>query len=84
MDNQEEHINRELNVDWNDGSSDMNQFETLHRKWNEIQEEYLNNYPELETGDFYFDSGGFQGILEKISEIRGKDIEEIRSEIENW
>ena len=84
MKSNEEDINRDINVDWNDGGSDMNQYETLHDKWKVIQDEYLEKHPELDTGDFYFDSGGFEGVLEKISEIRGKPIEEIRSEIENW
>ncbi|WP_373518003.1 hypothetical protein [Pricia sp.] len=78
-------VNRDSNVDWNDGDSDANQYETLHDKWNVIQEEYLKKYPKLaEKEDLYLESVGFEGLLEKISEIRDKPIEEIRREIENW
>jgi hypothetical protein len=80
----EEGINRDSNVDWNDGESDLNRYETLHDKWNDIQEAYLQKYPKLEKDDLYFDSGGFEGLVERISEIRGKSVKEIRSEIENW
>ncbi len=84
MGNKDKNINRESNVDWNDEDSDMNHYATIHDKWNDIQDEYLRKYPEVETEDLYFDSGGFEGMLEKISELRGKSIQEIRSEIENW
>jgi hypothetical protein len=53
-------------------------------KWNAIQEEYLAKYPELDMEDLYFESGGFEGLLEKISKVRGKSVEEIRKEIINW
>ena len=68
----------------NDKSSDLNQFDTVHDKWNAIQEEYLQKYPELEVEDIYFEGGGFERVLEKISKIRGASIEEIRSEILEW
>jgi len=80
----EEGVNRDSNVDWNDGDSDLNRYGTLHDKWNDIQEEYLRKYPKLEEEDLVFESGGFEGLLEKISEIRGKAVKEIRSEIERW
>lgn len=80
---QDKNIDRESNVDWNDEGSDINRYDTLHDKWNDIQEEYFRKYPELEIEDLYFESGGFEGTLEKISELRGNAIEEIRSEIEN-
>ncbi|HZJ18853.1 MAG TPA: hypothetical protein VFD35_00685 [Pricia sp.] len=82
--NKERGVNRGSNVDWNDGDGDLNQYETLHDKWNDIQEEYLKKYPQLEDEDLHFESGGFEGLLEKISEIQGKPVKEIRSEIENW
>ena len=84
MEEDEENINRDSNVDWNDNNSDLNQYETLHDKWNEIQEAYMQKYPQLEDEELYFESGGFDGLLAKISEIRGKPVDEIRSEIENW
>ncbi len=80
----EEGVNRDSNVDWNDSDSDLNQYETLHDKWNDIQEAYLRKYPQLEKENLFFESGGFEGLIEKISEIRGKSVKEIRSEIENW
>lgn len=67
-----------------DESTDLNQYDTLHDKWNDIQENYLRKYPELDTEDLYFEGGGFEGMLEKISEIRGKSVEEIRQEISTW
>lgn len=82
--NNKKNINRKDNVDWNNDVSDLNQYETLRDKWNAIQEEYLSKYPELKIEDLYFESGGFEGLLDKISEIRGKTVEEIRSEIKNW
>lgn len=84
QENKEKGVNRDSNVDWNDGDSGLNQYETLHDKWNGIQEEYLKKYPKLNEEELYFESGGFEGLLEKISEIRGKSVKEIRSEIENW
>jgi len=81
---EEEGVNRDSNVDWNDSGSDLNQYETLHDKWNDIQEAYLQKYPKLEEEQLYFQSGGFEGLLKRISEIRGKSVEEIRSEIEKW
>ncbi len=80
----EKGVNRDSNVNWNDNDSDLNQYETLHDKWNDIQEAYLRKYPQLEKENLFFESGGFEGLIEKISEIRGKSVEEIRSEIENW
>lgn len=65
-------------------SSDLNQYESLHDKWNDIQEEYLSEHSQLETEDLYFESGGFEGLLEKIAKVRGKTVDEIRSEIKNW
>jgi hypothetical protein len=65
-------------------SESMNQYGSLHDKWNDIQEAYLEKYPELETEELYFEGGGFEGLLEKISEIRGKTVKEIRTEIQNW
>ncbi|HZJ21469.1 MAG TPA: hypothetical protein VFD35_14105, partial [Pricia sp.] len=80
----EKGVNRDSNVNWNDNDSDLNQYETLHDKWNDIQEAYLRKYPQLKKENLFFESGGFEGLIEKISEIRGKSVEEIRSEIENW
>jgi hypothetical protein len=77
-------VNRDSNVDWNDNDSDLNQYEMLHDKWNDIQEAYLQKYPQLEDEELHFESGGFDGLLVRISEVRGKPVEEIRSEIENW
>lgn len=62
----------------------MNQYTTLHDKWNDIQEDYLKKHPELETEELFFEGGGFEGLLEKISEVRGKSVEDIRTEIQNW
>ncbi len=66
------------------GFPNLNQYETLQDKWNDIQEQYLSKYPKLEVKELYYVSGGFAGLLEKISEILGKTVEEIRSEIKNW
>ncbi len=68
----------------NEEGSDMNQYDTLHDKWNHIQADYLEKYPALETEELYFEGGGFEGLLEKISQIRGKSTDEVRTEIENW
>ncbi len=85
MDNKNsEEVNRKENVAWSDGDSNQNQHKNLGDKWNQIQEEYLAKYSELDTEDLYFESGGFQGLLQKIGEVRNESIEEIRSEIENW
>ncbi len=65
-------------------NDDLNQYTELEDKWNSIQEEYINSYPDLELEDLYFESGGFEGLLEKISKVRGKKVAEIRSEIEHW
>lgn len=68
----------------NETGSDINQYETVHDKWNKIQEEYLQKYPELDAEDLFFEGGGFERVLEKISEIRGNSIEDVRTEILNW
>lgn len=62
----------------------INQYDSLHDKWNDIQDAYIKKYPELETEELFFEGGGFEGLLEKISEIREKPVKEIRTEIENW
>ncbi|MBU3025206.1 hypothetical protein Q4603_20090 [Zobellia galactanivorans] len=80
----EENINRESNVDWNDSLSRKHNYESLRDKWNDIQEEYLKEHPNVELGDLYFETGGFERVLEKISEVTNKTVPEIRSEIENW
>ncbi|MDT7827613.1 hypothetical protein RQM65_02900 [Pricia sp. S334] len=67
-----------------DGTSDLNQYGNLHDKWNDIQEEYLKKYPDLETEDLYFEGGGFEGLLERIAEVREMTVKEIRAEIRNW
>lgn len=79
-----EDINRDSNVDWNDRGSDLNQYDTLSDKWNDIQESYFEKYPEIDKQDLFYDSGGFEGLLERISEVRDKTVEEIRKEIANW
>ncbi len=79
-----EDVNRKQNVAWSDGDSNQNQHKNLGDKWNQIQEEYFVKYPELDAEDLYFESGGFQGLLQKISEVRNEPIKEIRSEIESW
>lgn len=56
----------------------------LEDKWNEIQEEYIDQHPEISTADLYFDGGGFNGMIEKISEISGKSKDAIRKEIQDW
>ena len=56
----------------------------LQEKWNQIQEEYLAKYPDLDIDDLYFEGGGFNGLLEKISLETGRSIEEIKNEIEEW
>ncbi|MDX1470340.1 MAG: hypothetical protein R3213_02495 [Flavobacteriaceae bacterium] len=56
----------------------------LEDKWNEIQEEYMNQHPELSTEDLYFEGGGFNGMIEKISEITGKSTDAVRKEIRDW
>ena len=53
-------------------------------KWNEIQEEYLSQHPNLSTEDLYFEGGGFNGMIEKISQETGKSKEEIKKEIRDW
>lgn len=63
---------------------DINQYDSLHDKWNDIQEAYLEKHPELETEDLVFEGGGFGGLLEKIAEIQGKTVKEVRTEIETW
>lgn len=65
-------------------SSKLKQFTKIQDKWNAIQEDYINSYPDLEIEDLYFESGGFEGLLEKISEVRNIPVEEVRSEIEHW
>jgi hypothetical protein len=60
------------------------QYTQLEDKWNVIQEDYINAHPELDMEDLYFESGGFEGLLEKISEVRNKSVEEVRSEIQQW
>ncbi len=77
-------VNRDNNVNWKNDDNDLNQYKEPADKWNAIQEEYISRYPELDTEDLYYESGGFEGVLEKISEIRGKSVDEIRTEIENW
>ncbi len=62
----------------------LNQYAELADKWNSIQEEYIAAYPDLEMEDLYFESAGFEGVLEKISKIRGKKVAEIRAELEQW
>lgn len=81
--NEKEDLNREFNVEWNE-EKDLNQYNSLRDKWNDIQQDYLSKYPELEALDLYYESGGFQGLLEKISSQRNKSVKEIRAEIENW
>lgn len=67
-----------------EGSQNLNQYGNLQNKWNAIQDDYLKKYPDLETDDLYFEGGGFVGLLEKISELRGISIQEVRAEIANW
>lgn len=56
----------------------------LADKWNEIQEEYIEAQPGLDTEDLYFEGGGFNGMIQKISEITGKSTDTIRKEIAEW
>lgn len=65
-------------------NSGLNQYTELADKWNSIQEEYIAAYPDLDMEDLYFESGGFEGVLEKISKVRGKKVAEIRTELEQW
>lgn len=58
--------------------------DTPHDKWNDIQDEYLKKYPEVNLEDLYFEAGGFERILEKIAEVRKLPIAEVRKEIEQW
>ncbi|SDB63036.1 hypothetical protein SAMN03097699_2802 [Flavobacteriaceae bacterium MAR_2010_188] len=67
-----------------DESTGTQNHNDLEDKWNEIQDEYIASIPELETEDLYFEGGGFNGMLQKMSEITGKSVKEIRNEIENW
>ncbi|MUH34592.1 hypothetical protein D9O36_01955 [Zobellia amurskyensis] len=80
----EGNINRESNVNWKDSQSSKHTYESLRDKWNDIQEEYLKEHPNVELGDLYFETGGFERVLEKISEVTNKSVPEIHSEIENW
>ena len=82
--NEEDKINRDYNVNWNEDISGINEYESLRDKWGSIQDEYLDRYPELDLDDLYFESGGMEGLLEKISEVGGKSIDEIRREIMQW
>ena len=82
--NEDGKINRDYNVNWNDDISGSNQYESLRDKWGSIQDEYLDKYPELDIDDLYFESGGIEGLLEKISEVSGRSIDEIRKEIMKW
>ena len=70
--------------DKKEGTPDLNQYGNLHDKWNDIQEEYLTAYPDLEAEDLYFEGGGFEGLLERIAEIRGMTVKEVRTEIRDW
>ncbi len=67
-----------------EGGQNLNQHGGLQNKWNAIQDDYLKKYPDLEIDDLYFEGGGFKRLLEKISELRGISIQEVRSEIANW
>lgn len=81
------HFADDLDQGDNDPESDgknMNHYGALPDKWNDIQEEYLKKYPELETEDLYFEGGGFEGLLEKISRLREKSVDDIRTEIRRW
>ena len=85
MENSEDgKVNRDYNVKWNDDVSGLNGHESLRDKWGSIQEEYIDKYPELDIDDLYFESGGVERLLEKISTVIGKSIEEIRTEILEW
>ena len=77
-------IDQRGNIDSNDTGSDLNQYNELEDKWNAIQEEYLEAYPDVEVEDLYFESGGFEGVLEKIAKIRNTTVEKVRNEIQKW
>lgn len=66
------------------GDEGFKSHNNLADKWNEIQEEYMGAHPGLDTADLYFEGGGFNGMLLKISEITGKSIDAVRKEIEEW
>ncbi|GGW45432.1 hypothetical protein [Arenibacter certesii] len=62
----------------------LNQYDTPREKWNDIQEEYLKKHKEINLEDLYFEAGGFERVVEKIAEVRGISISEVRKEIEEW
>lgn len=68
----------------NNADADLNQYAELADKWNAIQEAYVEAYPELDVEDLYFESGGFEGILEKIAKVCKTSVKEIRTEIQKW
>ncbi len=63
---------------------DLNQYRELADKWNAIQEDYLEKYPDLSMDDLYYEGGGFEGLIEKIAEVRDISVEEVRKEITEW
>ena len=63
---------------------DVNQYASLQDKWNDIQDGYLEKYPELETEELLLAGGGFEGLLESIGKILNKPVKEVREEIKNW
>ncbi len=64
--------------------SELNQYRELADKWNAIQEAYLDKHPELSMDDLYYEGGGFEGLIEKIAEVRGTSVDEVRKEIADW
>lgn len=76
-------LNQDNKINKEESSEGINRND-LATKWNEIQEEYIAKYKELDTQDLYFEGGGFTGMLNKMAEILGKSTDQIRTEIENW
>lgn len=58
--------------------------ENIVSRWYEIEEEYRQQYYDLTDDDVKIDDYGFGKTIERIAIRRGKNPDEIQTEIENW
>ena len=58
--------------------------ETLEHKWNEIQSDYHNFYPELTSEDISYKKGEFNKLIDRIAKHTMRNPKDVQDEIYNW
>ncbi|QDO94474.1 hypothetical protein FNB79_11030 [Formosa sediminum] len=56
----------------------------LQKKWNAIQEEYRNQYPEVTAEDVDFQTDEFDALTTRLAKRTNKSTEAVKQEIKDW